>query len=101
MLFNCSQCTTLTPTCVNTATGLQLHRFEWLGDDSRIGALPVGRWNRLVDVQPADPRPANEGGPALVHWTLGGPWFADYRLGGGVLAAEWFAARDAATRLWD
>ncbi len=24
-----------------------------------------------------------------------------YRLGGGVLAAEWFAARDAAFRLWD
>lgn len=101
ILFNCAQCTTLTPEYVNTATGLQLHRFEWLGDDSRIGALPMERWNHLIDVQPADIRPASEGGPALVHWTLGGPWFKEYRTGGGVLAAEWFAARDEAMRLWD
>jgi hypothetical protein len=101
MLFNCSQCTALTPDYVNSATGLQLHRFEWLGDDSRIGALPMGRWNHLIDVQPASTAPASEGGPALVHWTLGGPWFKEYRLGGGVLAAEWLAARDEAYRLWD
>ena len=101
MLFNCNQCTALTPEYVNTATGLQLHRFEWLGDDTRIGALPLGRWNHLIDVQPPDGRPAEQGGPALVHWTLGGPWFRDTRLGGGVLAAEWFAARDEAFRLWD
>jgi hypothetical protein len=42
-----------------------------------------------------------EGGPALVHWTLGGPWFREYRFGGGVLAAEWLAAREEAVRLWD
>jgi hypothetical protein len=30
-----------------------------------------------------------------VHWTLGGP-----RLAGGVLEAEWLAAREAAMRLW-
>ena len=101
MLFNCSRCTALTPDYVNSASGLQLHRFEWLEDDRRIGPLPLGRWNHLIDVQPADPRPAEQGGPALVHWTLGGPWFRQYRLGGGVLAAEWLAARDEAFRLWD
>jgi len=101
MLFNCSRCTALTPDYVNSASGLQLHRFEWLEDDRRIGPLPLGRWNHLIDVQPADPRPAEQGGPALVHWTLGGPWFRQYRLGGGVLAAEWLAARDEAVRLWD
>ena len=100
MLFNCNRCTALTAEYVNSASGLQLHRFEWLADDSQIGPLPLGRWNHLIDVQPPDPRPANQGGPALVHWTLGGPWFRDYRLGGGVLAAEWLAARDEAFRLW-
>ena len=101
MLFNCERCTALTPDRVNTASGLHLHRLEWLADDSQIGALPLGRWNHLIDVQAADLRPAERGGPALVHWTQGGPWFKDYRHGGGVLAAEWFAARDQAVRLWD
>jgi hypothetical protein len=101
MLFHCERCTALTPDYLNTATGLQLHRFEWLAADQEIGALPMGRWNHLIDVQPAATAPAAEGGPALVHWTLGGPWFREYRLGGGVLAAEWFAARDEAFRLWD
>ena len=61
----------------------------------------MGRWNHLVDVQPVDVRSPVEGGSALLHWTLGGPWFKQYRLGGGVLAAEWLAARDEAFRLWD
>ena len=101
MLFHCPRCTALTPDTVNSASGLALHRFEWLPDDSAIGSLPMGRWNHLIDVQPADARPAAQGGPALVHWTLGGPWFRDTRTGGGVLAAEWLAAREEAMRLWD
>jgi len=99
MLYNCARCRALTPDYVNTATGLQLHRFEWLSEDE-IGDLPEDRWNHLIDVQPAPDVPVEQGGPALVHWTLGGPWFREYRLGGGVLAAEWFAARDEAFRLW-
>jgi hypothetical protein len=101
MLFHCPRCRALTPEYVNTASGLALHRFEWLDDDAAIGALPMGRWNHLIDVQSPDPRPAQQGGPALVHWTLGGPWFRDTRTGGGVLAAEWMAAREEAMRLWD
>ena len=101
MLFHCNRCTALTPEYVNTASGLQLHRFEWLESEEQIGPLPPGRWNHLIDVQAPATAPASEGGPALVHWTLGGPWFKDYRYGGGVLAAEWFAAREAAMRLWD
>lgn len=100
MLFNCARCTALTPDFVNTASGLQLHRMEWLAGDHEIGALPIERWNHLIDVQPPRPEPACEGGPALVHWTLGGPWFDAYRTSGGELAAEWFAARDQAFRLW-
>ena len=41
MLMNCAKCKALTPEFVNTATGLQLHQFKWLGDDGLIGALPA------------------------------------------------------------
>ncbi|MBE9172696.1 hypothetical protein IQ216_06215 [Cyanobium sp. LEGE 06143] len=100
MLFNCERCQALTPEYVNTATGLALHRFEWL-ESGQIGALPADRWNHLIDVQAAADAPVEQGGPALVHWTLGGPWFRQYRFGGGRLATEWFAARDEAFRLWE
>ena len=50
MLLNCSRCTKLTPDYVNTATGLELHRFHWLEGDHEIGAIK-GDWNHLVDVQ--------------------------------------------------
>ncbi|WP_087066675.1 hypothetical protein [Cyanobium sp. NIES-981] len=101
MLFNCEQCKALTPDYVNSASGLELHQFKWLADDSCIGGLPQGRWNHLIDVQPPDARPAGEGGPALVHWTLGGPWFQQYRKSGGELASEWILSREEAFRLWD
>ena len=101
MLFNCNAGAALTADDVNSATGLARHRFAWLGDDSRIGALPRGRWNLLIAGQPAGCRPASEGGPALAHGTKSGPWFAGCRSGDGVLAAEWFASREAAFRLWD
>lgn len=100
MLMNCSRCTALTPDYVNIATGLDLHRFHWLSGDHEIGTLPE-RWNHLVDVQPAPMGPADEGGPVLLHWTLGGPWFRELRTMGGPLAAEWFSARDDALKLWD
>ena len=90
----------LTPDYVNTATGLALHRFEWLEGDS-IGGLPAQRWNHLIDVQPPPALQPEQGGPLLVHWTKGGPWFQNYRHAGAELAAEWFASRDAAFRLWD
>ena len=68
--------------------------------DHEIGALDAG-WNHLVDVQDAPTASAEEGGPPLLHWTLGGPWFREQRTMGGVLAAEWFGARDDAMKLWD
>jgi len=102
ILFNCARCQALTPAYVNTASGLALHGFEWLaGEEEAIGALPGERWNHLVDVQPEPQCRADRGGPALLHWTLGGPWFRDSRTAGGPLAAEWFAARDGAFRLWE
>ena len=97
MLLNCSRCTRLTVDYVNSATGLELHRFHWLEGDHEIGAIQGG-WNHLVDVQ-TPPEPLD--GPPMLHWTLGGPWFREQRTMGGPLAAEWFSARDDAMKLWD
>ncbi len=84
MLMNCAECRALTPEYVNTASGLELHQFKWLGDDGRIGELP-SKWNHLVDYDP--PR----ADAALVHFTQGGPWFAEYTE--VEFAAEWFDER--------
>jgi hypothetical protein len=90
MLMNCARCTRLTPDYVNTATGLELHQFKWLDDESAIGELPA-RWNHLVgyDAPRAD--------AALVHFTIGGPYFDEYRA--CEYADEWFAERDAMLRV--
>ena len=42
MLLNCSRCTQLSVDYVNTATGLELHRFHWLEGDHEIGAIEGG-----------------------------------------------------------
>jgi lipopolysaccharide biosynthesis glycosyltransferase len=71
MLFNNERCRALTPDYVNTASGLELHQFKWLEDEALIGELPK-RWNHLVGYD------APHAGAALVHYTLGGPYFAEY-----------------------
>jgi hypothetical protein len=71
MLFNNAKCRALTPQVVNSASGLQLHQFKWLGDDSLIGALPAA-WNHLVGYSEPMPDAAN------VHYTLGGPYFEEF-----------------------
>ena len=71
MLFNNARCAALTPDYVNTATGLDLHQFKWLERDDAIGALPA-KWNHLVGYD------APRQDASLVHFTLGGPYFANY-----------------------
>ena len=80
MLFNNARCTALTPEYVNTATGLELQRFQWVRDED-IGDLPL-EWNWLVGEyqRNADAR--------IVHFTIGGPYFDEYR--GCDYAEEWF-----------
>jgi len=90
MLFNNARCRALTPEYVNSASGLELHQFKWLGNDDLIGALP-DRWNHLVGYNP--PRPD----AALVHYTLGGPYFPAFR--DCEYSGEWFAERDAMLRV--
>ncbi len=86
MLFNNAKCIALTPEYVNMASGLELHQFKWLADDGLIGELP-SCWNHLVgyDAARAD--------AALVHYTLGGPYFRDYAQ--CEYAQEWRLERDA------
>ena len=85
MLMNCARCARLTPEYVNTATGLELHQFKWLAGDELIGELP-SRWNHLVGYD------APRQDASLVHFTIGGPYFDEYR--GCEYAAEWFAERE-------
>lgn len=72
ILFNNAKCRVLTPAYVNTATGLELHQFKWLGNDDLIGEIPH-RWNHLADYDPPNPD------VSLVHFTIGGPYFEEYR----------------------
>lgn len=70
MLFNCGHPAVrrLTAAAVNEQPGSWLHGFEWLRDDE-IGALPP-EWNWIAGT--------TRGEPKAVHYTSGGPWFADH-----------------------
>ena len=81
MVFNNERCRALSPEYVNSASGLELHRFAWL-DDRLIGALAL-QWNWLVGEYSHDPA------ARIAHYTLGGPWFDGYR--DCDYADEWFA----------
>ena len=70
MLMNCSRCKSLNPPYVNTAPGVDLHRFAWLEDEA-IGELPR-EWNHLVGYD----SPNQEA--KIVHYTLGMPFFKEF-----------------------
>jgi len=83
VLWNCghpaNRC--VTPEYVNSASAMELHRFQWL-DDNQIGGLDV-RWNWLVGEYAQPPADVRN-----VHWTVGGPYFHEYR--NADFAQEWF-----------
>ena len=69
MVFNNEKCTALTPEYVNSASGLDLHQFKWLPDDSLIGSLPF-EFNHLVSEYEANQD------AKIVHYTIGIPeWY--------------------------
>ena len=72
ILFNNAKCRALTPEYVNKASGLELHQFKWLDSDDLIGAIP-DCWNHLVGYS------APRKDASLVHYTLGGPYFDEFR----------------------
>ena len=81
MLLNNAKCRALTPEYVNAASGLELHQFKWLESEELIGELPHA-WNHLVGYD--EPR----AGVSNAHFTLGGPYFDEYR--DCEYAEEWF-----------
>lgn len=85
ILFNNAKCKALTPEYVNSASGLELHQFKWLGNDALIGELPH-KWNHLVGYD----KPARN--QSLVHYTIGGPYFNEYTK--CEYADEWVEAKD-------
>ena len=87
MLFNCAKCKALTPDYVNTARGLDLHRFHWLNGDQLIGEIPHA-WNHLVAYDPYQPIEEL----CNLHYTSGGPYFNDYK--DTDYAEEWFTERE-------
>ncbi len=56
---------------LNSLPGRDFHRFYWLNDDE-IGALPMtynwleGSYDKALN-------------PKIIHYTRGGPWFANYQ----------------------
>lgn len=70
MIMNNTLCTALTPKYVNTATGLELHRFLWANES--IGRLPL-EYNWLVGEY------EHNDNAKILHFTLGLPCFEDYK----------------------
>ena len=80
MLMNNQRCKILSKEYVETASGLDLHQFQWTHEEN-IGELPL-EWNWLVGEYEYNKNAKN------VHWTLGGPYFEDYARSD--YADEWF-----------
>lgn len=72
MVFDNARCKKLTLEYVNNASGLDLHRFNWLEGDHQIAALSR-EWNWLVDEYEPNAQ------AKILHYTEGGPWFAEKR----------------------
>jgi lipopolysaccharide biosynthesis glycosyltransferase len=83
VLWNCAHPANkkVTADFVNTATPMELHRFQWLEDD-QIGELDVA-WNWLVGEYSQPQMDVKN-----VHWTIGGPYFDEYK--DSDFASEWF-----------
>ena len=80
MLMNNQRCKMLTKEYVETASGLELHQFKWTHEEN-VGELPLD-WNWLVGEYDYNKNAKN------VHWTLGGPYFKDYK--NSEYADEWY-----------
>lgn len=96
MLMNCghpAMCE-LTPEYVNSAPGLDLHRFSWLHDSELIGEIK-GAWNVLSTEESGKPgcfqHPEIDVSPQtvkLLHLTRGGPWHGCHYAGAPLWIGE-------------
>jgi hypothetical protein len=71
MLFNNERCKSLSSEYVNSASGLDLHRFAWV-DEALIGSIAL-EWNWLVGEYEYNPK------AKIAHFTRGGPYFPEYK----------------------
>lgn len=97
MLLYCSRFKKLTFDNMNSTFGLELHRSYWLEGVHEIGSFAES-CNYLDDMQL---QPESHTVLPMFYETLGGPWSREGRNMSGLLLAEWFSARDDATKLWD
>jgi hypothetical protein len=81
MLMDCAKLTQWTKEVVETQTGAYLHRFQDI-PDQMIGELPKV-WNTLDEM---------DAHTKLIHYTNGGPWFAQYH--NHPHANVWFQCRN-------
>jgi hypothetical protein len=86
-LWNCAHPANkkVTADFVNTATPMELHRFQWL-EDNQIGEIDI-LWNWLVSEYDQPPTDVKN-----VHWTVGGPYFEEYK--NADFESEWFAGSE-------
>jgi len=63
----------LTPSIVDSREPAFLHRLQWIKDTEHIGRLDRS-WNFLVGEYAV-----GEKKPAAIHYTNGGPWFAEWQ----------------------
>lgn len=68
----------LTPEYINKASPMELHQFKWA---KSVGGLGM-EWNHLIGEYP-DREDAK-----IVHYTIGGPWFPEYK--NCDYSEEWF-----------
>ncbi len=73
-LWNCAHPANkkVTADFVNTATPMELHRFQWL-EDNQISEIDI-LWNWLVSEYN---QPSTD--VKNVHWAVGGPYFEEYK----------------------
>lgn len=72
MIFDNARCMALSPMYINEASGLDLHRFNWLSKYERIASIPL-EWNWLVGEYERNSQ------AHVLHFTEGGPWFEGTR----------------------
>ena len=77
----------LTPEVVNSVSPACLHRFSWVTKEEDIGALDL-TWNFLEGECPVPAQTST-----AIHYTNGGPWFAEWQ--DAAFGDLWRQERDA------
>ena len=80
IIYNCSKLKSLTKAYLDSAQASELHELRWV-EDNEIAEIPRS-YNHLVGYYKKHNK------IKALHYTLGGPWFDDYK--NGELSEEWW-----------